>query len=264
MLIDWFTVAAQALNFLVLVWLLKRFLYRPVLDAIDAREARIAEKLADAAAREADAVKDRDSFRRKNDDFDRQRVALLGKVTEEANAERKRLFDDARKMADDLAAKREEALRRDARNFSDILHRKTREKVFAIARRTLTDLADADLQARMIDLFPRRLRAMDGPAKTGFAEAIAGATEPVVVRAAFDPSEDQRAAIQAAIDETLDGKIQIRFETAPDIVSGIKLTINGRKLGWSIAEYLTSLEKSVASLMKSEPERAPESETAPP
>jgi F-type H+-transporting ATPase subunit b len=42
MLIDWFTVGAQALNFLILVWLLKRFLYKPILDAIDAREKRIA------------------------------------------------------------------------------------------------------------------------------------------------------------------------------------------------------------------------------
>ena len=43
MLIDWFTVGAQALNFLILVWLLKRFLYKPILDAIDAREKRIAD-----------------------------------------------------------------------------------------------------------------------------------------------------------------------------------------------------------------------------
>jgi hypothetical protein len=48
MLIDWFTVGAQIVNFLILVWLLKRFLYKPILDAIDAREKRIAAELADA------------------------------------------------------------------------------------------------------------------------------------------------------------------------------------------------------------------------
>ena len=42
MLIDGFTVGAQVLNFLILVWLMKRFLYQPILDAIDAREQRIA------------------------------------------------------------------------------------------------------------------------------------------------------------------------------------------------------------------------------
>ena len=59
MLIDWFTVLAQLVNFLILVWLLKRFLYRPILDAIDAREKRIAAELADADAKKDDAEKKR-------------------------------------------------------------------------------------------------------------------------------------------------------------------------------------------------------------
>ena len=63
MLIDWFTVGAQALNFLILVWLLKRFLYKPILDAIDAREERIDAELAAAALKEAEAKKKRDEFR---------------------------------------------------------------------------------------------------------------------------------------------------------------------------------------------------------
>ena len=53
MLIDWFTIGAQVLNFLILVWLLKRFLYKPILHAIDAREKRIAKELADADAKQS-------------------------------------------------------------------------------------------------------------------------------------------------------------------------------------------------------------------
>src|SRR5665647_469211 len=86
MLIDWFTVGAQALNFVVLVWLLKHFLYKPVLDAIDAREKQIAAQLADAEAKKAEAKKERDEFQRKNDDFDQQRAALLAKATGDADA----------------------------------------------------------------------------------------------------------------------------------------------------------------------------------
>ena len=79
MLIDWFTVGAQALNFLILVWLLKRFLYEPILRAIDAREKRIATELADADAKKAEAQKERDEFQQKNGEFDRQRAALLSR-----------------------------------------------------------------------------------------------------------------------------------------------------------------------------------------
>src|SRR5512133_960681 len=111
MLIDWFTVLAQVVNFLILVWLLKRFLYRPILDAIDAREKRIAKELADADAKKAEAQKERDAFWHKNEAFDRERAALFGKVTDEAKAERQRLLDDARQAADAFAAKRREALK---------------------------------------------------------------------------------------------------------------------------------------------------------
>ena len=80
MLIDWFTVGAQAINFLVLVWLLKRFLYRPVLAAIDAREKKVTAKLVDATAREAQAQLERDDLRRRNETFDHEREALLRKA----------------------------------------------------------------------------------------------------------------------------------------------------------------------------------------
>ena len=96
MLIDWFTVGAQALNFLILVWLMKRFLYKPILNAIDAREKRIAAELADADAKKAEAQKERDEFQHKNEEFDQQRAALLSKATDEAKAERQRLLDEAR------------------------------------------------------------------------------------------------------------------------------------------------------------------------
>src|SRR5450755_4036363 len=99
MLIDWFTVCAQALNFLILVWLMKHFLYKPVLAAIDTREKLIASELADAAAKKTEAQKDRDDFQRKNAEFNQQRAALLSKATDEAKVERQRLMDEARMAA---------------------------------------------------------------------------------------------------------------------------------------------------------------------
>ena len=100
MLIDWFTVCAQALNFLILVWLMKRFLYTPNLRALDAREKRIAAELADADAKKAEAQKDRDEFQHKNEEFDQQRAALLSQATSEAKTERQRLLEEARQAAD--------------------------------------------------------------------------------------------------------------------------------------------------------------------
>ncbi|MBA3833297.1 MAG: F0F1 ATP synthase subunit delta [Chthoniobacterales bacterium] len=250
MLIDWFTVGAQALNFLILVWLLRHFLYKPILNAIDAREKKIAAELADAAAKKAEAKKERDDFQHKNDEFDQQRAALLTKATDEAKAERQRLLDEARKAADALGAKRGETLRNDAQHLSEAISRKTQEEVFAITRKALTDLATTSLEAQMTEIFTRRLRALDAKAKASLGEAIKSASEPAVVRTAFALPAEQQAAIQKALNETFSADIKLRFETAADLVSGIELTANGQKVAWSIAGYLTSLENGVDELLK--------------
>ena len=260
MLIDWFTVGAQALNFVILVWLMRRFLYKPILRAIDAREKKIAAELADADAKKAEAKKERDEFQHKNEEFDQQRAALLSKATDEAKAERERLLDEARKAADVLSAKRREALGNEARSLNKAVSRRAQEEVFSIARKALTDLATTSLEERMGAVFTRRLREMDGKVKAALAEAIKTAPEPALVRTAFDLPTEQRAVIQNALNETFSADVRVRFETAPDLVSGIELATNGQKVGWSIADYLTSLERGVGELLKEQDDAAAKAE----
>jgi F-type H+-transporting ATPase subunit b len=261
MLIDWFTVAAQVVNFLILVWLLKRFLYQPILDAIDAREKRIASELADADAKKADAQKERDEFLRKNEVFDQQRSALLRQATDEAKAERQRLLDEARQAADALRSKQMQTLRNDTRALNQAISHRTQQEVFAIARKALIDLATTSLEERMGEVFTRRLRELDSQAKEGFAKALKTSSRPARVRSAFDLPAEQRAVIQNALNETFSAEIHVKFETSPELVSGIELTTDGQKLAWSIADYLASLEKGVAELLKTQSK--PAAKTAP-
>lgn len=250
MLIDWFTFIAQLCNFLILIWLLKRFLYRPILNAIDARERRIAKELADADTKQAEAQKERDAFQSKNEEFDQQRAALLGQAVSDAKAERLRLLDEARHAADTLAAKRQETLRHEAKHLNEAVSHRAQQEVFAIARKALTDLAGTSLEERMTDVFIRRLREMDGQKKAGLALTFKSASEPALVRSAFDLPAERRAAIQKALNETFSFEVDLRFETAPDLVSGIEVTTNGQKVAWSIADYLASLQIGIDELLK--------------
>jgi F-type H+-transporting ATPase subunit b len=259
MLIDWFTVGAQVLNFLILVWLMKRFLYKPILLAIDAREKRIAAELADADAKKAEAQKERDEFQHKNEEFDRQRAALLSKATDEAQAERQRLLDEARKAAAALSSKRQETLRNEEHNLHQAIIRRTQQEVLAIARKALSDLATTSLEERLGEVFTRRLREMDARTKAGLAEALRTASDPALVRSAFDLPAEQRAAIQNALNETFSAQVRVRFEAAPDLVSGIELSTNGQKVAWSIADYLATLEKRVGELLKAPARTEPQS-----
>ena len=252
MLIDWFTVVAQATNFLVLVWLLKRFLYKPILNAIDAREKRIVAELADANARKAEAIAEREEFRRKNEEFDRQLATQRNRITEEAAAERKRLFDDAQKEVDVLHAKQLEMMDSEFQTLHAEIARRTQDEAISIARHTLAELAGVDVETRMADVFVRRLNEMDGAEKEKLAAGIS-TSSPVVVRSAFDISPDRRTLIETAIRKNLaSASTQVEFETVPGLIGGIELFVQGRKAAWSIADYLASLDKSVGELLKSQ------------
>jgi F-type H+-transporting ATPase subunit b len=185
----------------------------------------------------------------------------LSKATGEAQAERQRLIDEARKAAGALSAKRQETLRNEERNLYQAISRRTQQEVFAIARKALTDLATVSLEERLGEVFTRRLREMDGKAKEAFGEALKTASDPAVVRSAFEMPADQRAAIQNALNETFSAEIRVRFETAPDLIGGIELTSNGQKVAWSIADYLASLERGIDELLKEKDQ--PEAKAAP-
>jgi F-type H+-transporting ATPase subunit b len=251
MLIDWFTVGAQVLNFLVLVWLLKRYLYKPILTAIDAREKRITDELADAAAKKSAAQKERDDFQAKNKAFDEQRAALLAKATGDAKVEHDRVIAQARIDADDLRTKQADALKNDQTRLGDEITRAAGDEVFAIARKAFCDLASASLETQMSEVFVRRLHELDAQAKAALASAFEASSEPGIVRSTFDLPMGQRDAIQKALAETFAKPIRVKFETDAAGLGGIELTVGGRKLTWSIAGYLASMQHEVERLLDS-------------
>ena len=249
MLIDWFTVGAQIVNFLILVGLLKQFLYKPILEAIDAREKRIATELADADAKKAKAEKERTDFESKNTLFDKQRSALLGKATSEASAERERLIGQAKKDAEGSRANQADALRGDQIRLGSEITLLAEKEVFAIARKALTDLATVSLEERIGEVFTRRLQELDPKAKKLLGTALMNSSQPALVRSAFDLPPDQRAAIQNALNETFSAEIRIKFEDSQDAICGIELTANGQKLAWSISSYLAGLSTKISDLV---------------
>jgi len=257
MLIDWFTVSAQAVNFLILVWLLQRFLYQPILRALDEREKRIVAQLQAAEATQNEAQKERGDFQRKTDEFAQQRDALMSQAATEAKAERQRLMGEARQQAEAWRTKWQETARTEHDILSREVARRVQEEVLSIARQALSDLATASLEERMTEVFIRRLRELNGDEKGKLASFLQTSARPALVRSAFDLPLAQREAIERAVRETLGAQILIQFETSPKLVSGIELTTNGHKVAWSIADYLVSLEQRVGEALEAKHGIAP-------
>jgi len=250
MKISWFTVIAQIINFLLLVWLLKRFLYKPILNAVDEREKQIAAQLKDAEEKKENAQKEQDTFKEKNDEFDRKRKELMDKAVAETAGERQKLLDVARNEANKLSADLGAALKESQENLMLEIVQKTQKEVFAITRKTLMDLSSLSLEEQSVDIFIRRLNELQGDERQKFIQTFKSGSETVLIRGAFDLPEKQQMEIKKSVSEILGRETQFQFKTAPELISGIELTAKGYKLAWSISEYLDSLENTIAETVK--------------
>ncbi len=93
------------------------------------------------------------------------------------------------------------------------------------------------------------MRELDGEVKAGLVFALRNASSPALVRSAFDLAATQRATLKQALNETCAADIELRFETAPELISGIELSSAGQKVAWSLADYLSSLKEGVDELL---------------
>jgi len=230
MLIDWFTVGAQVLNFVILVGLLKHFLYKPILKAIDERQNLIATHVAEAETAKAEAQKEREDFAGRNAAFEEQRAAAWEKASADADAEGQRLLEEARKTAETLRVKRLEALQIDERNLAEALGQKVHAEVLTLSQKILTQLASAQLEEQMVAVFVRHLE--DLPA----ADRLRLNTQSGLLRSAFELPGAQRTAIEQALPG-----MQLRYEVVPQLISGLDLSANGYKLAWNVPDQLAAL-----------------------
>ena len=246
MLIDWFTVIAQVVNFLVLVWLMKYFLYTPILKAIDTREKRIANELATASAKNDEAEKERNAYKRRIDEFDSLRESLTRDMAAEIKSERQKLLEDLRRETELQRKSRMDGLMNEYINAKKEIDRIILEQVMATTRKVLVDLADSDLERHMVQAFERRCKALDKDQTRALSKVLNTKGSPVLIRSSSVLSESQQLEIETMCKELFCCADHFRFATTGELVCGIELSVNGYAITWSIAEYLSKMEELVA------------------
>ncbi len=254
MKINWFTVIAQIINFLILVWLLKKFLYKPVLDAIDAREKKIVSRLEDAKTKKEEAKKEQDEFEDKNKQFDQQKKELMDKAIADTKEQKDKLMDDAKKDVDALHDKQQKALKDMKEDLKKDLAQKTQKEVFDISRKALSDLASVSLEEQSVKVFISRIDELKDKEKQQFIDAFKSPSNPVLIQSAFELHKKQQTEIKKTVDEILGKETEFEFKTAPEIISGIELKANGYKLSWNISAYLDALQNDISETIKEKAE----------
>ncbi len=242
MTIDWITVTAQIVNFLILVWLLKHFLYRPVINAMDRREQRISDRLSEAQRREQAAEDEAQAYRQRSEALAQQRDTTLQQAKDDAERQRRQLLDDARREIDELRRQWREELKQEQQSFIDDLKRRSAHSVAAIADRVLADLADAELERQIIRVFLRRLDELDEETR----KALADGSDALRIRSSFELDGGTRKQIDQAVHKALGAKRALEFEQSGELICGIELATEGRKLGWSVVQYMDALEDRIS------------------
>ncbi|ACF11478.1 alternate F1F0 ATPase, F0 subunit B [Chlorobaculum parvum NCIB 8327] len=243
MLIDWFTVVAQLVNFLILIWLLKRFLYQPVLKALDEREIKIATELEHAASVEAEASREKAEWQKKNDEFAQQRQQMMKQATDEATTRRSELLDEARQEYDALHSRLLETLKREEAERQEEAERRVSDEIFSVAGKLLTELADESLESRIIDKFCRKLEA-GGPEIAGQLEGQNGAAKQAIVRSTFPLTPEQREKVSGTITTLLGVETPLSFEQSDKAGCGIELCVDGLCISWHFQAALDALKRA--------------------
>lgn len=250
MLIDWFTVTAQVINFLVLIYLLKRFLYGPIIKAMDEREKRIALRLQEAQQKKADAEQEAALYQRKNRDLENRREALLSEIKEEAEARRKELMNEARNHIDAVRDKWYEAIEREKEAFLQDLRQRTGRQTCAIARQALKDLANIDLEHHIVLVFIERLRNLDKDELGAIKESFRKSGGRVNLRSAFEIPGELAGKIVEVLQAQVSDPVDLHLEISSDVICGIELKVLGRKIAWSLGDYLGALEEGLAGALE--------------
>lgn len=250
--IDWFTLVAQILNFVILLFLLKRFLYRPVLDAIAQREQRIRDGLEKARRKEEDAEAQGMELRERRSELEARRAELLAEAEQDAEARRRELGEEIRRHADKVREEWRETLRQQQETFLQELRRRIGEEAYALTRRAMRDLADGDLEEQAVRVFLGRVRAMDEEDRREFLSALEDSRARLAIRTAFDLTPDLRGHIEEVLGAWAGAKPDIHFETDPDLALGIEMRAGDRKIGWSVGSYLDELEDRTRDLLEAE------------
>ena len=243
MLFDWFTFIAQFINFIIL--------FKPILNAIDERENKIAAKIQDAENLKKEATTELNDYTKKNAELSAQRQELLDNAIKEAEAERNKQLEQLHADIEGLRKKFDEAIRNEQKSLSAEIKQRAREEIFVIVRKVLADLASSNLENQMTGVFIDRLNRLDKAEKEQMLSEVRRAKGGLTIRTTYKLAQEQQKILTDILNNSHFGKLQLRFETTPELVSGIELVAGGYKLVWSIEDYLQSLEENLAETVSS-------------
>ncbi|HTQ35448.1 MAG TPA: F0F1 ATP synthase subunit delta [Steroidobacteraceae bacterium] len=240
MSINWSTFLLEILNFLVLVWILKHFLYRPVLAVIARRRAAVEKTLADAAAREGAAQDLEKRYQGRLDEWAKEKEAARAQLTAELDAERGRQRAGLQASLEAERSNHAAAAARAAAQERERMEREAARNGARFAALLLHDVAGADTGARLLERLLRDLAALPPErAATLRADMVRGGA-PAQVRSAQPLDDATRGRVAAALATLTGVSTPPAFATDPALLAGLRIEAGTWRLGANLADELAA------------------------
>jgi len=252
-LIDPFTVIAQLVNFAVLLVALKLVLFDRIVRAMDEREAAIAGRVREANDRVRVADDRAATLQERIDELDRMRETFLAEGREEARQQRDELTTEVQQEVAEQRVRWQRALAREGDRAVDELRREVGEQVVGLTGQVLRDLADTNLESRVVDAFLRRLDHLDDTERSTFESWLAS-NQPVTVVSAFGLAAEDRRRVGDGLGRLAGTDVEVTFEQDPELVCGIELRAGGEAFGWTVDDYLDRFAQTMRPLLHREHE----------
>ncbi len=225
MQLDWTTFALEVLNFLVLVWLLKRFLYKPVLNAITQRQSRIDAVLAESEQKRTEAQALREQYERRLADWEQEKEQMRAAMVQEVNRERTLLLAE---LQASLQAERDKARALEARRVAE-LTRQAEEAAVAqasqFAAALLGRVAGPELEAKLIDVVLKDLQDLPEGQRKALRSAGVTSLGPATIVTAYPMSPTQRQTLTHILEQAAGRPITCTWSEDRELIAGLRVTI---------------------------------------
>lgn len=241
MLIDWFTVLAQIVNFLILIAILKRFLYGPIIRVMDERERKIAARLQQAEQERQQAAALSRELELEKEALQATRQEYFDKAKSEVFAWRDKAMQEAREEVEQNRRTWEENIQGEQESFKRLLKQRIGQQVFHTAEKVLRELADAGLEGRLTESF---LQALEKE-PTAYFKNHAEKPTSIAFRSGFEIDTALRDRISNALKAIFSPTTTVDFSIDSDLGFGLQLVAGDRKVDWNMNRYLQEMEDDV-------------------
>jgi len=241
--LNWSTFLLEIFNFLVLVWILKRFLYQPVLDVISRRRAAIENQLAEAEQHHVDADALKEQYEHRLADWEQERQKAMDKLLHEIEENRLQQLENLKtELAQEEEKNRVARSRQDKQVIREIEQRALQQGA-EFASRLLAEAAGPELENRLFDLLLDDLSVMSADQISVLANKWGESPERILVTSAYPLADDKRHQLEDTLSRVTGLTVPVHYEQDAELLAGLNITIGAWVLQLNVRDELQGFTK---------------------